>query len=91
MWLFPADHRLIVSAGLSDRTVRLWDRASGKPVDDSDRSKTSKNATKTLSGHQSEVNAVAFCPVGKWLASAGQDGQIVVWDSSTGEKERCAM
>src|SRR5262249_32802563 len=35
-------------------------------------------------GHQGPIHGVAFSPDGKQLASAGVDGVIRVWDSSTG-------
>ena len=34
---------------------------------------------RTLSGHQGAVEAVAFNPAGTQLASAGSDGQIILW------------
>jgi hypothetical protein len=37
-------------------------------------------------GHAGAVNGVAWSPDGKWLASAGQDGMIKVWDAVTGKE-----
>ncbi|CAG0898510.1 unnamed protein product [Cyprideis torosa] len=34
-----------------------------------------------LSGHESEVYSAAFHPEGNWLASAGHDRQILLWDT----------
>jgi WD40 repeat protein len=31
-----------------------------------------------------EVNSLAFSPHGEWIASAGEDGAVKVWDSKTG-------
>jgi len=39
-----------------------------------------------LKGHSGGVNAVAFGPYGKTLASGGADGRIVLWNTSNGSK-----
>ncbi|HJT79352.1 MAG TPA: WD40 repeat domain-containing protein, partial [Gemmataceae bacterium] len=39
----------------------------------------------TLTGHDGQVNAVAFSPDGKTLASGGQDCAVVLWDLVTGK------
>ena len=47
-----------------------------------------KLAPKTLSGHSSDVNSVAFAPDGKILASASDDKTIKLWNSATGQEIR---
>lgn len=78
---FSPDSTLLASAG-SDKTVRLWEGATGGPV-------------RILVGHGSGVESVAFSPDGRWLASAagldfrwlssGTDKKVRVWDAATGD------
>jgi WD40 repeat protein len=55
------------------KEIRLWDVASGKE-------------RQRLTGHQGEVNAVAFSPDGKMLASASADRTIRLWEMATGKE-----
>ncbi|KAK4245655.1 vegetative incompatibility protein HET-E-1 [Corynascus novoguineensis] len=67
---FSPDSKTLASAS-HDRTVRLWDAATGAH-------------RQTLEGHSDCVNAVAFSPDGKTLASASDDGTVQLWDTATG-------
>ena len=60
---FSPDGQRIVTAS-RDKTARLWDAASGKPIGD------------PLKGHDGGVVSAAFSPDGKRIvtASHGQDG-----------------
>jgi WD40 repeat protein len=60
-----------IAAG--DQAVRIWDVATTTP------------AREPLAGSGSEVNAVAFSPDGKTLASA-DDNKIRIWDLATGKQ-----
>jgi WD40 repeat protein len=41
---------------------------------------------RTLGGHADAVLAVAIAPDGTWLASAGADGSVRIWDPATGRQ-----
>lgn len=63
---FSPDSRLIATAS-SDATVRLWDTATGQPLD-------------VIRGHTDAVNAVAFSPDRSLLASGGADRRVLLVD-----------
>src|SRR5262249_26255257 len=55
-----------------DRTVRLWDPATGKPL-------------RTLAGHAQGSWALAFSPDGERLASGDREGVVRIWDVAEGK------
>jgi WD40 repeat protein len=63
---FTPDGRRLATSSI-DRTVILWDAASGAEL-------------LTFRGHKASVDFVAFSPDGRRLASAGEDGTVRVWD-----------
>ncbi|MBI5667876.1 MAG: protein kinase [Chloroflexi bacterium] len=67
---FSPDSHLIASAGW-DRSVIVWDVASGQPTYPS------------LQGHTDAVNSIAF-GANDVLASGSKDGTVRLWDASTG-------
>lgn len=68
---FSPDGRLLAIAS-ADMTVRLWDTATGQPVE------------QAMAG-QNQVSWVAFHPDGRVLATADVDNTVRLWDTATGQ------
>jgi WD40 repeat protein len=68
---FLLDSKLVASAGLYDKTVRLWDAGTGVPL-------------QTLKGHSDLVLSVTFSPDSKLVASASHNKTVRLWDAGTG-------
>ena len=71
---FSPNGRLIVS-GSDDRSVMLWDAASGALV-------------RTLKGHSEGVGSVAFSPDGRLVVSGSDDRTVILWDAASGAQVR---
>jgi RNA polymerase sigma factor (sigma-70 family) len=74
---FSPDGQKLASAEGSDKTVIVWEVATGKQL-------------VTFKGHAEYAVAVALSSDGKTVASGGGEGAIRVWDLDTG-KERAAL
>jgi len=55
--------------------VQIWNVATGLPV-------------RTLTGHADTVEALAWSPDGRHIATGGLDMVILIWDARTGQPER---
>ncbi|MGB0130403.1 WD40 repeat domain-containing protein, partial [Chlorobium sp.] len=58
-------------SGSSDKTLKLWDAASG-------------NCLMTLSGQANGVMAAAFSPDGSRIISGSSDKTLKLWDAASG-------
>jgi len=79
---FSPDGRLLATAS-QDRTVKLWDTATGIEV----RTLAGHAKAKRTTGHGG-ARDIAFSPDGRLLATAGNDGMIKLWEVATGSEVR---
>ncbi len=64
--LYAHDGRTLISAG-RDTVIRLWDAKTGQPAG-------------VLDGHRDTAGSIALHPAGRWIGSAGHEGEVIVWD-----------
>jgi hypothetical protein len=62
-------------SGSADKTIRLWDLASGKTI-------------RTFTGHSAEVSSVAFTPDSRTALSGSYDNTLKLWDLGSGSTIR---
>jgi WD40 repeat protein len=71
--IFSPDGKKIASAGCNDRSFRIWDAATGKPLVIGARA------------HDGNVVGIAFSPDGKHLLTSGNDLTCKLWEVETGK------
>ncbi len=80
---FSPDGKKVITAGGAshsgkgegDCTLRLWDTQTGELI-------------RSYVGHNKQVNAVAYSPDGRYIASGSNDGSVRLWDVERGTEVR---
>ena len=65
----------ILASGSADKTIKIWDRYTGKII-------------RTINGHDSYINSIAIHPDGKTLASGSADKTVKIWNISASKEIR---
>lgn len=88
----PRNQHILVSGG-RDHTVRMWDVRGGRStlmiLDPENTSPVKSRVRKRMKivpqAHKSRVTSLCFTGDGLWLLSFSYDGDLKLWNSTTGE------
>ena len=69
--LISSDNKTIISAS-ADKTIKIWDRKSGKVLN-------------TFMGHNGSVNSLAFSSNERMIVSGSNDKTIKIWNKENGK------
>ena len=87
------NQHLLVSGG-KDQTVKMWDVRSAKSCllaldmdgdSSGDNKRSKKRMKKTPVAHKSRITSLCFTSDGLWLLTFSYDGDLKLWNSTTGE------
>uniref|UniRef100_A0A0P4WMG1 Uncharacterized protein n=1 Tax=Scylla olivacea TaxID=85551 RepID=A0A0P4WMG1_SCYOL len=89
----PRVQHLLASSGC-DRTVRMWDVRASQPfimaLDASNHAgeifRKTKKIKRIPQAHKSQVVSFCYTHDGLWLLTFGHDGELKLWNSTTGRK-----
>jgi eukaryotic-like serine/threonine-protein kinase len=70
---FSPDGKRVVSRALGDKTLFVWDAATGQQAF-------------AVEGHSGAVTCVAFSPDGQRIVSGSDDNTLKLWDAQTGHE-----
>jgi WD40 repeat protein len=76
------DNRLVASSS-DDRTVRVWDISD--LVDGKNEAGKVVETARVFESHEDYVFCVSFSPDGRYLASGGDDYNVLIWDLAHGD------
>jgi len=74
---FSPDGRIVAAANYADGTVVLFDVATGARIG---RPLRPRYGPIYVQSQSRDINGIAFSPDGKLLATAGNDGSMILWD-----------
>jgi hypothetical protein len=69
---FAPDGKMLAASGQSENSVSIWSLPDGKPL-------------AKLSGHAKLVNAIAFAPEGRRIATGSRDNTVKIWELPEGK------